>query len=377
MEYKEFCEKLIGRLREEKGDIFQIEMRTQRMGRTEKEYLSVRKNGTRETMGLDPQYLYSMYKYLQDFNEVVDTVCSELETYEKHITFEEFTQAIYLDVSIHLPNGTCKITDMEKQNGSEKVLLVTNGRYGESYNLSALYMDYLEHGDLRAITKTIVLNQKTLGQEFPLKPEDLLDYKEWKGQIFFAVTNGVERNNEKFLQNVPNYSMLDLQVYPRIITNDYCLAVTHDLIKLWGISKDRVYKDAKANMAKACKAVPVHPSVVTVSNKYCRFGSGFLADERSLKDLHKRFGDFYIIPDNIHSSMLVPSVAVKKMKWSERDIQKKGNDFKKLDPVPEEENLSNNIYFYDNKSLTLINTMGAYIQKQRYTFSISAPKPQI
>ena len=53
MEYKEFCEKLIERLREEKGDVFQIEMRTRRMGHTEEEFLTATKHGEKEKIAFD------------------------------------------------------------------------------------------------------------------------------------------------------------------------------------------------------------------------------------------------------------------------------------------------------------------------------------
>ena len=367
MEYKEFCEKLIERLREEKGDVFQIEMRTRRIGRTE-EFLTAKKYGEKETLAFNPGYFYLMYEELQDFEAIVATICNSLNSYEKAITFEEFTQAIYLDVSAHLSNGICEIT--ENPDRTEKALYVMNGGNGQFYNLSALYPEYLEHGDLQTITEKI-LNERTFTFE------DLLDYEKIKGQIFLAVTNGVKKENEEFLRTVPNYSMLDLRVYPQIITYDQSLEVTHDLMKLWGISKDKLFKDAKANMPKACKVDVFHPQIVGVTNKYYRYGSGFLADERTLKDLHKRFGDFYIIPDNIHSSILMPKAAAQKAKWGERAIHELEKDVKKSSPVPEGKNLSDNIYFYDNKSLTLINTMGAYIQKQRYTFDRSNQTPKI
>lgn len=130
-------------------------------------------------------------------------------------------------------------------------------------------------------------------------------------------------------------------------------------------------------MLKTCTVVECFPPIASVSNQYRNYGSGFLADEKTLRHLHKRYGDFYIIPDNIHFFMLISSINAKRMRMDEKSIQQLGIKARNIDPLPEESKLSDNIYFYDNKSLTLINTMGAYIQKQRYTFSISAPKPKM
>lgn len=373
MDYKEFKEELIERLREERGDTFQIEMRTHRMGRTEEEFLAATKYGEKEAAAFHPQFLYAQYEELQNFEAIVATVCNALDTYEQRLTFEKFTRAVFAEVSAY--GKECKITEQENQNGPEKVLIVRDDEdYARSYNLSELYQQYLDSGELNEIAESII---STPQQEVPLKAEDLLDYRKMRGQICLAVTNGVNKNNTKFLQNVPNYSMLDLCVYPRIIGEDYSVAVTHNLIKAWGVSKDSIFKDAKNNMLKTCTVVECFPPIASVSNQYRNYGSGFLADEKTLRHLHKRYGDFYIIPDNIHFFMLISSINAKRMRMDEKSIQQLGIKARNIDPLPEESKLSDNIYFYDNKSLTLINTMGAYIQKQRYTFSISAPKPKM
>ena len=369
MEYKEFCEKLIERLREEKGDVFQIEMRTRRMGHTEEEFLTATKHGEKETIAFHPEYFYAMYEELQNIEAIIGTICNALDAYEQHLTFEEFTEALYAEVSAH---SKCKISEQEKQHGSEKALVIMDDEHqGRSYDLSMLYQDYLESGNLKGIAESIISGPKA---ETPIKVEELLDYRKMRGQVFLAVTNGVNRNNGEFLKTVPNYPMLDFAVYPRIIGKDYSVAVTHEMIKAWGTSKDRVFEDAKNNMPRTCTVCETGTMIVGISNEYYNYGSGFLADERTLRDLHKKYGDFYIITDNIHSSILIPGAKAKENRLSEKGIQQLGIDVRNSAPIPEKEKLSDNIYFYDNKSLTLINTMGAYVQKQRYTVSLNNPK---
>ena len=373
MDYKKFKEELIERLREERGDTFQIEMRTSGIGRTEEEFLTATKYGEKEAAAFHPQFLYARYEELQNFEAIVATVCNALDIYEQRLTFEKFTRAVFAEVSAH--GKECKIAEQEKQYGTEKVLIVRDDEdYARSYDLSELYQQYLDSGELNEIAESIISDPQ---EGTPLKDEDLLDYRKMRGQICLAVTNGVNKNNERFLQTVPNYSMLDLCVYPRIIGEDYSVAVTHNLIKAWGISKDRVFKDAKNNMLNVCTVCETNTMIVGISNQYFNYGSGFLADEKTLKYLHKKYGDFYILTDNIHSSILISKANLKENGLSEKEIQRKGIDIRNSYPIPEREKLSDNIYFYDNKSLTLINTMGAYIQKQRYTFSISAPKPKM
>lgn len=137
-----------------------------------------------------------------------------------------------------------------------------------------------------------------------------------------------KRMNQKRLENVTNFEILDLAVIFKIIIDENeegisTATVTNKMLNDWEIDKDTIYKDAIRNIKKEEvvfsplslmikemtgmeideeEEIPLY--LLTKSNKNC--GAAVILRDDVKEMIKEKFGNAYIIPSSIHELLIVP-----------------------------------------------------------------------
>ena len=71
-------------------------------------------------------------------------------------------------------------------------------------------------------------------------------------------------------------------------------------------------KDVLSKYAKDCPIIPDDAQLYVVTNNSNMDGAAVLLDNDYLNDIHKRFGDYWILPSSIHEILVLPMQAYEK-----------------------------------------------------------------
>lgn len=199
----------------------------------------------------------------------------------------------------------------------------------------------------------------------------LRDYNLAKGMLTMQAIN--RDRNEGILKNVPHRIMEDLAIVYRFDLGNgpggrFSTLITNKLLNGYGITPDQLHADAIEAAQKTMKysilsmnevleriqmetfgriverPVGWNPMHVATTESSI-FGAGIIAIPDFLEDAaEKLHGDFYIIPSSVHEIILIPAdcgVDADELREMVCDVNKA--------EVSEEEQLSNNAYFYSAK----------------------------
>lgn len=265
-------------------------------------------------------------------------------------------------------------------------LIITIGKENISPTiyLDAFYEEYRDGRDFGAIIYDIVKIYEENRVEGEVNLDFFMEYDSVKNRIFLKVIN-YEKNKER-LQELPHKRFLDLAVVCYYAyMNDF---IGHGSIQIeighldkWGISEETLFLDAKRNTnnklgveikgmdqiiwemiadkidefgEEEVKAVLLHAErkipmyVMALKGRY--FGAACICEKEMLKEFAIMQGkNFYILPSSIHELILIPDEGKEKPEELKRMVREVNSSH-----VAPEEQLSDNIYYFDSAENTVI-----------------------
>lgn len=223
--------------------------------------------------------------------------------------------------------------------------------------LDSYYEDYREGADLGEILCRIGAVYEDSRADSPIDASLYRDYSHMRDLLFFRLVN-YEKNKEQ-LKDCPCERIEDLAVTYRWFAHHDKNGMASALIRnqdldLWGITKDQLMKDAKANtkrvfppllrpMEELFPQMDAAGELFVLTNEEGLNGAGTVLYEGILDSFSDQIkGGFYILPSSIHEVLLVP--------------EKEGSDPAALSELVKEVNrtvvddgeiLSDRIYYYE------------------------------
>ena len=304
------------------------------------------------------------------------------------MNFEEFLSKTENSLRAFWGTGTqIEIKDIRKNNGVLlKGLVITQEKESISPTiyLDGFYQDYLKGKAFGRIVEEIIHLYKENKVKVPINMDFFLDYKAVRGRIFQKVIH-YEKNRE-LLDNIPHKRFMDLAVVVYYAyMNDFLgrgsIQITVSHLDKWGISEEKLFEDASKNTreklgveilgmkdmltelffdnqcdadaAQVKEAVSyverdVSMHVMTVKGRY--FGAACICDTEMLKCFSERCNcNFYILPSSIHELILIPDTGFENPENLRRMVREVNAEH-----VEEEEQLSDNVYYF-NRSTNTVN----------------------
>lgn len=175
-----------------------------------------------------------------------------------------------------------------------------------------------------------------------------------------------ERNKGKFSQDLVVERLHDLAVYGRVPLNEHAsMKVTKSLLERFDCSSEEMFESAKANLREKMTFQTMSQKIGGIFGEEMEEegmdilhvlevgdgvkGAALMADDVVLDVTREQIGnDFYILPSSIHEL-----IVVEKGQLTEESAVKMVKEANEI-AVDVEEQLSNNIYFYDGEQLQVI-----------------------
>lgn len=219
-------------------------------------------------------------------------------------------------------------------------------------------------------------------------------YDEVKPRLHVKIIN--RRMNEKLLENVPNLQFLDLALVA-VVKVDIAgcgtgtILVHNNHICMWGVSKERLMKDAMKQMRNSCKAKIVRMEdmieeiyeriktedaggidddytksgigsvcgMYVISNEETMFGAAMIAFPEVLKEISDKLGgDYYILPSSVHEVIAISKDMVSEPVGLNNMIREVNSSTVKQDEI-----LSDHAYLYLSENNVLVSVNGEYAKE--------------
>lgn len=200
--------------------------------------------------------------------------------------------------------------------------------------------------------------------------ESFLKWDKAKDKITYRLLN--RKANEKFLEDVPFVSFLDLAVvFSYLITIDDAgqgsIVIHKCHAESWGVDADELYEAAKKNTAKL---LPVEykpmsemladlmpgsddmlpediPDMLVLSNKTKTYGAAAILYKDVLHDIAEKMNcDLWMLPSSVHEVLLLPKEGDANILTDLSAMVREVN----ATQVPDGEILSDHAYLYDRKT---------------------------
>ena len=247
----------------------------------------------------------------------------------------------------------------------------------DDYRNDRILLDEAKH-EFRDLVESVTKNA------LPFNTENITEHiinKEYiLNNVFFSLCN-TEKNKE-FLKDRPHFEFLDLSIYyrvgyPSIMDRDVCSCpVDSSLIEKAGVSEEELRDAAERNnnsanyivesmvdvlkrmldedFANTQEADPNNSMLIIrpVEHNYHGYGAAAMLNNELLKSIHNNIDDFYILPSSVHELLVFPvnasdCVDSDDVVSSLKDMVTSVNQA----CLREKEILSDNVYFYDGKSV--------------------------
>ena len=264
--------------------------------------------------------------------------------------------------------GKCNVclNDIIKNNGVKLCGLTV--AQNDCNTATTIYLnDYYEAYESGKATLEDVINDMMSSCEATINIDmrHFLDYNSVKDRIVYKLIN-TEKNRE-LLEGIPHFEYLDLSIVFQYLLEDVIrgsratVLIHNTHLKMWGITPEEIYSDAKRNTPILDKyeiksiddvlseIMPLQNTahdkipLYVLSNKSMIQGAACMLYPDLLKNFSGEIdSNIYIIPSSIHEVLLLPTDENDKAE-SIKQLIKVVNDTQ----VEEEEVLSYSVYFYD------------------------------
>ena len=235
----------------------------------------------------------------------------------------------------------------------------SNGmRGGPVFPVGMLIQMYVEkdYESVRAFISKIL--DEGPKEEWGAMVRNYADYSYTKKHLCLSVVNALWRKD--LLVKVPHRTMADLALVVRVkVSEDSFIMVKSEMMGIWGISEEELFRDA---IAAAVEQNPV--SVVPLAEmlglemddsihvgltKSGRFGAASVFYPGFLDEVSRKLGgSYYLLPSSIHEVLFVNESIGQDM-----GIDGLNNMIRSIneDQVDEEDRLSNHCYYYNGHAL--------------------------
>lgn len=281
--------------------------------------------------------------------------------------FQTFCDKMQSSIQEYYGEGVeVKLQEVEKNNGI-KLMGMTIHQPGVTV-LPTMYLEsfYELYQDNMAFSQIVSLfiEKYEASRKDEVDINFFSDYEKVKKLLFYKLVH-YEMNRE-FLKKVPHERYLDLAViFQCHISNEILgsgtVTVRREHLKLWNITEERLFKDAKENMPRLYPAEFLNMAEVlmqlyqgekevvedelplyVLSNHTRLYGAASLLYEKQLEKIGEQLqDDYYILPSSIHEVLILP----KKYGTDENELSQMVDDINHTH-VEREEILSNHAYFY-------------------------------
>ncbi len=286
--------------------------------------------------------------------------------------FERFKEWALEDVSSRLPkdyeDAELYYEEVKKYGGNYTGLFLRKpgSTVSPTVNMEQFYGFYLNGAEKEELGCVMADMLQYHVIENDLDMDWINDYEKARGHFFLCLSNA--EDNPGYLEGVPHLIKSDLALTCHIMSEipgeGYIGTVVNDsLLEEYGISEDELFEEAfrssaslmpvKAEFAKELfgddeereKDDPFYKMLIISNEKHYRgaaalFYPGVL--EKAALDLG---GSFYVLPSSVHEVLAIPADPVLDVS-DLRELVVEAN----LMHVPKEEQLSDNVYYYDVSS---------------------------
>lgn len=292
------------------------------------------------------------------------------------MNYQQFVSAVEEKVKKEMQTGmSVYVHTAMKNNGKNRVgITVTeNGvNISPTIYLEEYFEQFQRNRPLEEIVSSILEVYREVKLEHSWETDVLRHYEKIRGKVVYKLVH-MEKNRE-LLKTVPYIPYLDLAIVFYVLleinlSGTATLLITDDILKLWGVKKERVYEDARVNTPKL---LPVEfktmKSVVAelmedfqvteseedymyvLTNNLRSFGATGILYENVLQEIGEKIGEnYYVLPSSIHEVILVPESKSPSRIYLEKMIEEI-NDTQ----VEDEEVLSDRAYYFSIKENRLI-----------------------
>lgn len=296
--------------------------------------------------------------------------------------FINFVNKVYAMIVAKLGSSySVKLENVQKNNGIElRALVISHGssNISPSVYLNGYYDEYANG----TMTITDIVNEiiNTYRQNRVSRKVDMryfLDYKDVKPRLVYKLINA--EKNKELLKDIPHMKYLDLVIVFRCMVfheelGDASILIRNAHMKLWGVTTEQLYQDAKENTPKLlpyeiksmaevlCDIIQTNPDqfnydecmtdfsdsthMYVLSNKKRVEGASCMLYPNLIGDFADAVGsNLYIIPSSIHELLLLPTENDEGC----TEIKSIVRDINNTQIIPEEI-LSYSLYFYNKKT---------------------------
>ena len=320
--------------------------------------------------------------------------------------YQQFVSEIATKINERLQevdgNAQATIINTERNNDSMVESIVIRGS-GEApapaFKISGLYEEYQNEHSLEQIAADMVETYLTVDRDIPVTAEELKHYEQIKESLVLQLVN--KDFNVERLKSIPHQDIehTDLTAMLRVQwDSQYSTVVDSELMDIWGIDSETVFKDAIERSilrepaliapmnevmlsmmmgietkpeTKAISDVSIQPGELYVlSNQSMQYGASVLLYPEVLNQLAANSNaNIVILPSSTHEVLLL-------MDDGEKDISQLQQMVTSInkDCVEPEEVLSNGVYYYDKEEhkLSLVSTREhtADLNSQRFETTV-------
>lgn len=283
-------------------------------------------------------------------------------------SYEEFKEELVKQLKQRIGAGVDLSTEKIQRNNSIEldavVLRNVSQNFGAIIYLDQYYEEYKADSSIEDVCTSILNVFREHRYDGNIDTEYFMNYSKMK-DVLYAKLVSVEMN-KNFLEKCPHYLFEDLAIvyYCEIFIGEDgtagTVAVTNDLLKIWGVDEDALREQAFMNLEKnkpvivedlqasLQKAVPDHPLegmlddiLYVMSNNSLVLGSICMLYPGALRNAADLLeSDLYVLPSSIHEVLLV-RVGCMDQKLLAGMVQ----EINETRVIPSER-LSNNVYVY-------------------------------
>lgn len=297
--------------------------------------------------------------------------------------YQEFIYAIKGKLNERLGEEvTADIQIMEKNNGNRKETLLIRGKMAQTS--PAVYMDEFyarfQMGEpMDRLVGEILRFYEKVKTEKKWDKVPFADYAAIRGKIVFKLIHSAR--NEKMLQKVPHFEILDLSIVFYILVESgkagtATVLIQNGYLDLWKVSREELYETAVKNTARLLPAeffaiqdileemfeknendknllkrmLPKEDIMYVLTNSLRSFGAACMLYPHMLDMLGNILeDDYYILPSSVHEVIVVPD----SRKIGQIELNRMVTEINETQVAPEEV-LGDHAYFYQRKSGRLL-----------------------
>lgn len=275
---------------------------------------------------------------------------------------KEFADYVYEAVRNILDESySVEILHDRRYEGGYTLAITTSDNREAGISMEAFYKDHTQN---MAAFDDVVSNILHEAEKYlnRIKMEDVIrhNYALAKEKIIGCLIN-TDKNRE-LLKIIAHREYMDLSLVYIVEVRDgadgYGIRVTENMLREWGISESRLFLQMKDNLKKMKTVVNSLGNILGIGaaepiyvafNADFRYGSVQMLNEDTLNKVSTKLGgSFYILPSSINELIFTAYNSAEcesdpiKLAEMVRDVN--------LTVVPEDEILSDHVYFYDHET---------------------------